>query len=156
MGVLISPPAVSFLDGQKQQFEAVVSGANSSAVTWTIGRQYRSGRVITVNGLYTAPAVAGIHDHSRKQRRQHKSALALVVVPQPEAVTISPANASVTESCNSLPQFRRCPNKAVAWAVTRTIMIPPCIPLRRRSETDVITATSQSDSTKSAYLIQVR
>src|SRR6185369_4436699 len=60
--------------------------------------QYRSGRVITVNGLYTAPAVAGSYTITAVSNADNtKSASALVVVPQPEAVTISPANASVTE-----------------------------------------------------------
>ena len=153
IAVTLSPTAASLQTGQQQQFSATVSGTTNSAVAWSA-----SSGTITANGLYTAPAVAGTYTItaiSNADNTKSASALVVVSVPQQVAVTISPANASVTEAGQL--QFAAAvsglSNKAVTWAVSRgtgTITQTGLYTAPKATETDVITATSQSDNTKSA------
>ncbi len=50
--VAVSPAAITVLQGNQQQFTAMVNGSVSSAVTWTISPPLGT---ITSNGLYSAP-----------------------------------------------------------------------------------------------------
>ena len=151
--VSISPTAAALQTGAQQQFSATVSGTTNTAVTWSA-----SGGIITANGLYTAPAAAGTYTItavSNADNTKSASALVVVSVPQQVVVTISPANTSVTETGQM--QFTAAvsglSNKAVTWAVSRgtgTITQTGLYTAPKAAETDVITATSQSDNTKSA------
>ena len=151
--VSISPTAASLQTGATQQFSALVTGTTNTAVTWSA-----SGGTITANGLYTAPATAATYKItavSGADTTKSASALVVVSVPQAVAVTISPSNASVLEA-NQL-QFTALvsglSNKTVTWAVTRgngSISQSGVFTAPRAAENDVITATSQADSTKSA------
>ena len=108
--------------------------------------------------VHCARGRRNLHDHSRQQQRyepKSASALAVVSAPQPVAVSISPANASVSEG--SPLQFTAAvsgmSNTAVTWAVTRgsgTITQSGLYTAPKAAESDVITATSQGDSTKSS------
>ena len=122
-------------------------------MTWSA-----SAGTIAANGLYTAPGTAGTYTitaMSSADSTKSASALVIVSVPQPVAVTISPANASVGET-NQL-QFTAAvsglSNTAVTWAVTRgsgAITQSGLYTAPRAAENDVIIATSQVDTTKSA------
>jgi hypothetical protein len=52
--VSVSPPSVTMVAGQKQQFTATVSGTKNTAVTWSATEGS-----IDASGLYTAPSVNG-------------------------------------------------------------------------------------------------
>lgn len=94
--VLVSPSTAALVFGATQQFDATVLGTGpyGPSVAWS-----SSGGSITVNGLYTAPAVAGtytvtatsVHDGS-------KSGSATVTVSAPSTITgvaVSPATANL-------------------------------------------------------------
>jgi hypothetical protein len=150
--VSVSPTAASLQTGAQQQFSATVSGTASTGVIWSA-----SAGTIVANGLYTAPGTAGTYTItavSSADTTKSASALVVVSVPQPVAVAISPANASVGET-NQL-QFTAAvsglSNTNVTWAVMRgsgTITQSGLYTAPRAAENDVITATSQADNTKS-------
>jgi hypothetical protein len=150
--VSVLPNAASIQTGATQQFTALVSGTSNTAVTWSV-----SDGTISATGLYTAPGVAGTYTITAvSSADSSKSASALVVVsaPQSVAVTISPANASASEGAQV--QFSAAvsglSNTAVTWAVTRgsgAITQSGLYTAPRAAENDVITATSQVDTTKS-------
>jgi len=50
--ISVSPPSLTMVAGQKQQFTATVSGTANTAVTWSV-----TGGLIDASGLYTAPSV---------------------------------------------------------------------------------------------------
>jgi hypothetical protein len=151
--VSVTPTAASLQTGGQQQFTAAVSGSSNTAVTWSA-----SGGTISASGQYTAPATAGTYTItalSNADTTKSASALVIVSVPQTVAIAVSPANASVREA-NQL-QFTAAvsglSNTAVTWAVTRgsgTISQSGLYTAPRAAESDVITATSQGDNTKSA------
>ena len=153
IAVILSPTAASLQTGAQQQFSATVSGTTNTAVTWLA-----SSGTITANGLYTAPAASGTYTVkavSTADNTKSASALVVVNIPQPVAVTVSPANASVTQTGQL--QFTAAvsglSNQAVSWAVTRgngTITQAGLYTAPKATETDIITATSQGDNTRSA------
>jgi hypothetical protein len=151
--ISVSPTAASLQTGAQQQFSALVSGTSNTAVTWSA-----SSGTIAANGLYTAPGNAGTYTItaiSNSNATKSASALAVVSAPPPVVITISPSSSSVAES-NQL-QFTAAvsglSNTAVTWAVTRgsgTITQSGLYTAPRAPEGDIITATSQGDTTKSA------
>jgi hypothetical protein len=151
--VSVSPTSASLQTGAQQQFLALVSNTSNTAVIWSTSRGS-----IAANGLYTAPAGAGVYTItavSKADTTKSASAVVTVSAPQPVAVTISPANASVGEAKQL--QFTAVvsgvSNKAVTWSVTRgkgTITQSGLYTAPQAAESDVIAATSQADSTKSA------
>lgn len=153
IAVTLSPTAASLQSGQQQQFSAAVTGSTNTSVTWSA-----SSGSVTTNGMYTAPATAGTYTVkavSNADNTKSASALVVVSVPQQVSVTVSPANASVTET--GQVQFTAAvsglTNKAVTWSVARgsgTITQTGLYTAPKASETDLITATSQGDTTKSA------
>ena len=151
--VSVSPTASSLQTGAQQQFSASVSGTSNTAVTWSA-----SSGSIAANGMYTAPASAGTYTITATSNSDStKSGAALVVVstPQPVTVSISPGSASVDEATQV--QFTATvsglSNTAVTWAVTRgtgTITQSGLFTAPKAAESDVITATSQGNTAKSA------
>jgi hypothetical protein len=151
--VSLSPTAASLQTGGQQQFTAVVSGSSDTSVTWSA-----SGGTISASGQYTAPGTAGTYTItalSNADTTKSASALVVVSVSQTAAVIVSPANASVGET--NQVQFKATvsglSNTAVTWTVTRgsgTITQSGLYTAPRAAENDIITATSQADSTKSA------
>jgi len=151
--VSVTPTAASLRTGGQQQFTAAVSGSSNTAVTWSA-----SGGTISASGQYTAPATAGTYTItalSNADTTKSASALVIVSVAQTVAIAVSPANASVGEA--NQVQFTAVvsglSNTAVTWAVTRgsgTISQSGLYTAPRAAESDVITATSQADNTKSA------
>jgi hypothetical protein len=151
--VSVSPTAASLQTGAQQQFSASVSGTSNTAVTWSAS----SGSIAT-NGMYTAPGNAGTYTItaiSNSDLTKSGSALAVVSVPQPVSVSISPGSTSVDEATKV--QFTATvsglSNAAVTWAVTRgtgTITQSGLFTAPLATESDVITATSQGNNAKSA------
>jgi Big-like domain-containing protein len=151
--VSVSPTAASLQTGAQQQFSASVSGTSNAAVTWSA-----SGGSIAASGMYTAPSNAGTYTItaiSNSDSAKSGSALAVVSAPQPVAVSISPGSASVEEA--NQVQFTATvsglSNTAVTWVVTRgtgTITQSGLFTAPQAAESDVITATSQGNTTKSA------
>ena len=115
-------------------------------------------RNVSSNGMYTAPASAGTYTItaiSNSDSTKSGSALAVVSAPQTVSVSISPGSASVDEA--SQVQFTATvsglSNTAVTWAVTRgagTITQSGLFTAPKAAESDVITATSQGNTAKSA------
>lgn len=59
LAVTVSPSSVQVAVGTKQQFHAMITGADDSAVTWSVGGPGCEGSacgVISADGFYTAPA----------------------------------------------------------------------------------------------------
>ena len=152
-GVSVSPTASSLPTGGKQQFSATIAGAPNSGVNWSA-----SGGTITSNGLYTAPSAAGTYTItavSVLDAKKSGSALVVVSAPQQVTISISPANTSMSQA--DRVQFTATvsglPNKTVVWSVTRgtgTITQSGLFTAPSNAEADTVTATSQSDGTKSA------
>ena len=151
--VSVSPTAASLQTGAQQQFSASVSGTSNSAVTWSAS----SGSIAT-SGMYTAPGNAGTYTitaTSNSDSTKSGSALVVVSAPQLVSVSISPGSASVDEATQA--QFTATvsglSNTAVTWAVTRgtgTITQSGLFTAPKSAESDVITATSQGNTAKSA------
>lgn len=151
--VSVSPTAASLQTGSQQQFSALVSGTSNTAVTWSA-----SSGTVSSSGMYTAPASAGTYTItaiSNSDSTKSGSALAVVSAPQTVSVSISPGSASVDEA--SQVQFTATvsgvSNTAVTWAVTRgagTITQSGLFTAPKAAESDVITATSQGNTAKSA------
>jgi len=153
VGISVLPTAISLQTGAKQQFSATVSGTTNTAVIWSA-----SAGTITTNGLYTAPGAAGTYTiRAVSNADATKSASALVVVSAPQSVTVSvsPSNASLAQGgqVQLTATVTGLSNQVVTWAVSRgtgTITQAGLYTAPRAVETDVITATAQADSSKSA------
>jgi hypothetical protein len=153
VSISVLPTAASLQTGAKQQFSATVSGTTNTAVIWSA-----SAGTITATGLYTAPSTAGtytIKAVSNADATKSASVLAVVSVPQPVTVSVSPANTSVAQA--GQVQFAATvtglSNHAVTWTVSRgsgTITQSGLYTAPKAVETDMVTATTQADSTKSA------
>jgi hypothetical protein len=151
--VSVAPTAASLQTGAQQQFSASVSGTTNTAVTWSA-----SSGSITANGMYTAPANAGTYTItavSNSDSTKSGSAIAVIGAPQTVTVSISPGSVSVDGA--DQVQFKATvsglSNTAVTWAVTRgtgTITQLGLFTAPKGAETDVITATSQGNTAKSA------
>jgi hypothetical protein len=151
--VSVSPTAASLQTGAQQQFSASVSGTSNTAVTWSAS----SGSIVA-SGVYTAPSIAGTYTITAVSNSDStKSGSALIVVSPPQLVSVSvaPGSASVDEATQV--QFTATvaglSNTAVTWAVTRgtgTITQSGLFTAPKSAESDVITATSQGNTAKSA------
>jgi hypothetical protein len=134
----------------------MISGTSNTAVTWSA-----SAGTIASNGTYTAPSAAGnytVTAASVADPTKSASAAVSVSVPQAIAVRVSPATVSMPEKWQQ--QFAATvsgsSNTAVTWAVMQgigTITPSGVYTAPQNVETDVVTATSQVDSTKSASAI---
>ncbi len=152
--ISISPSVSNLKTGTTQQFTAVVTGATNTAVTWSA-----SSGTITSSGLYTAPASSGsytITATSQADSSQRASAVVVVsAATQTVAVTISPAKPSVQASgrLQLTATVSGTANTNVTWAVTKgsgVITQSGLYTAPKSAESDTVTATSQSDTTKSA------
>ena len=152
VSISVSPDTASLQTGGQQQFTAYVSGTSNTAVTWSASR----GTV--TSGLYTAPSAAGTYTVTAVSAADPtKSASAAVSVSAPQAisVSISPTTAAMPQKWQQ--QFAATvsgsSNTAVTWAVTQgtgTITQSGLYTAPQAVETDIVVATSQADSTKSA------
>ena len=153
VSISISPTTSSLQTGGQQLFVAMISGTSNTAVTWSA-----SVGTIASNGTYTAPSTAGNYTITALSVADPtKSASAVVSVSAAPAIVlgISPATVSMPEKWQQ--QFAATvsgsSNTAVTWAVTQgtgTIAQSGLYTAPQAVETDVITATSQADGTRSA------
>jgi hypothetical protein len=153
LSISVSPSALSLSTGGQKQFSASVSGSSNTAVSWSA-----SGGTITTGGLYVAPSTAGnyaIQAVSLADPTKSASATVSVSAPQTISVSVSPTAVAMPQQWQQqfAAKVSGSSNSAVVWSVTQgtgTITqsglytAPPAV------ETDVIAATSQADSTKSA------
>jgi len=156
VSISISPTTSSLQGGGQQLFVASISGTTNMAVTWSA-----SAGTIASNGTYTAPSAAGnytVTAISVADPTKSASALVSVSLPQAIAVQISPPTVSMPQKWQQ--QFSATvsgsSNGAVTWSVRQgigTITQSGLYTAPQNVETDVVTATSQVDSTKSASAI---
>ena len=156
VSIAISPTTSSLQGGAQQLFVATISGTSNTTVTWSA-----SAGTIASNGTYTAPSAAGnytVTAVSAADPTKSASAAVSVSVPQAIAVSVSPATVSMPQKWQQ--QFAASvsgsSNTAVTWAVKQgigTITQSGLYTAPQNVETDVVTATSQVDSTKSASAI---
>jgi hypothetical protein len=153
VSISLSPDMASLQTGGQQQFTATISGTSNTAVTWSA-----SGGMITTSGLYTAPTVAGTYTVtavSAANSTMSSSATVSVSAPQTVSITISPTLVAMPEKWQQ--QFSAAvsgsTNTGVTWAIakgTGTISQSGLYTAPQAAETDVVTATSQADNSKSA------
>ena len=156
VSISISPTTSSLQTGAQQLFVAMISGTSNTAVTWSA-----SAGTIASNGTYTAPGAAGNYTVTAVSVADPtKSASAVVSVSLAPAIVVrvSPATVSMPEKWQQ--QFAAtvsgASNTAVTWTVTQgtgTIAQSGLYTAPQAVETDVVTATSQVDGTKSASAI---
>ena len=173
VSVAISPTFATVAVGQHQQFTATVTGAQNTAVAWSlsgIGCVGASCGTLSGSGLYTAPATVPVSPTltvtATSVADPSKFASASVVVTQASsvAVTISPTSAHVPP--NGQQQFTATvtgtSNTGVLWSVygsgcsgptcgfisnSGLYMAPPVAP---NPATVTVQATSVADQTKYA------
>ena len=151
--ISVSPITASLQSGGQQQFTAYLSNTSNTAVTWST-----SGGTITTSGLFTAPTTAGTYTVtavSVADATKTASATVSVSPPQTVAVSISPTAVAMPEKWQQ--QFAAMvsgsSDTAVTWAVTQgtgTITQSGVYTAPQAVETDIVRATSQANSTKSA------
>ena len=153
ISISISPVMASVQSGGQQQFTAYLSNTSNTAVTWLT-----SGGTITTSGLFTAPSTAGTYTVtavSVADGTKTASASVSVSAPQAIAVSISPATVAMPEKWTQhfSAAVSGSSNTAVTWAVIQgmgTITQSGVYTALQAVETDIVKATSQADSTKSA------
>ena len=153
ISISVSPTTASLQTGGQQQFTAYVSGTSNTAVTWSA-----SGGTVTTSGLYAAPSAAGTYTVTAVSAADStKSASATVSVSSPQAISVSISPTTVAIPQNGQQQFAVAvsgsSNTAVTWKVTQgtgTITQSGLFTAPQAVETDIVVATSQADSTKSA------
>ena len=153
VSISVSPGTASLQAGGQQQFTAMISGTSNTAVTWTA-----SGGAITTSGLYTAPTAAGTYTVkavSSANSSTSASATVSVSAAQTVSISISPTSLAMPEKWQQ--QFSAIvsgsASTGVTWTVSKgtgTITQSGLYTAPQAVETDVVTATSQADSTKSA------
>jgi hypothetical protein len=153
ISISVSPMNASLQAGGQQQFAAYVSGTSNTAVTWKA-----SGGMITTTGVYTAPTTAGTYTVtavSAADGTTSASATVGVSAPQNVAIAVSPTTVSMPAKWQQ--QFSAAvsgsTNTGVTWAVsqgTGTITQSGMYTAPSVAETDMVTVTSQADTTKSA------
>jgi hypothetical protein len=153
VSISVSPNTASVSTGGQEQFAANVSGTSNTAVTWSA-----SGGTVSTTGLYVAPGTAGTYTVvavSAADPTKSASATVSVSAPAPISVSVSPNTVAMPQKWQQ--QFTATvsgtSNTTVTWSVKQgsgTITQSGLYTAPQAVETDVITATSQADSTKSA------
>ncbi|MGH9518467.1 MAG: hypothetical protein ACRD2D_02415, partial [Terriglobales bacterium] len=126
VGISISPATATVNGGQSLQFNASVTNATNTAVTWSVngttGGSPTTG-IISGSGVYTAPAsFPGINQvtvTATSQADLNAAASAVVTLTQPVAVSVTPASPSVVLGA-SVPftaSVTGTSNQNVTWAV---------------------------------------
>ena len=153
VAISLSPATASLQTGAQQQFIASVSGTSNTAVTWSA-----SGGTVSTSGLYVAPSTVGTYEVtavSAADPTKSASATVSVFAPPTISIAISPTTVAMPQKWQQqfVVTVSGSSNTAVLWAVkqgTGTITQSGLYTAPQAVETDVITATSQADNTKSA------
>ena len=147
-------PASAILTGGTEQFTATVTGSSNTAVSWSA-----TGGTVSTNGLYTAPASAGTYSvTATSQANNTKSASATVTVTTPPVVAVSISPVSAALLTGATQQFTATvtgsSNTAVTWLATGgTVSASGLYTAPATVGTYTVTATGQSDTTKSASAV---
>ena len=153
--VTASPLAVDLRPGQTQWFAATNSGTDNPGVTWSLSSPTGT---LSPAGLYTAPNLIAIKTTvkvtatSVVDPAKFSAASITLLPPQPLAVTVSPASASLAASRTQ--QFLA--NTGVVWSMNRTAGTLSPVGLYTApnnittQQTVLVTARSIADPTKSA------
>jgi hypothetical protein len=150
--VSISPISATLPSGGVQQFTATVSGSRNEEVSWSA----TSGSVSS-EGLYTAPPTSGrftVTATSQADTMKSASSTVTVTATPVVAVSISPGSASLLTGATQ--QFTATitgtSNAAVTWSTTGgTVSTDGLYTAPAVTGTYTVTATSQADTTKSAF-----
>ena len=174
ISVSVAPQSVAVMLGDTVQFTATVTGANSTAVIWSVngiaGGSAATG-TISVTGLYTAPAtmpaVTSVTITATAASDSQAGASATVQIQSGITVNITPGAASVPPGGNQTftAAVSGGGNSAVSWSIngssgsiatngtltatgldTATYTAPPIPP----SSPVAVVATSVADPSKSA------
>ncbi|WP_285571605.1 right-handed parallel beta-helix repeat-containing protein, partial [Geothrix limicola] len=153
--VTVSPTSASLNTGTQKQFTATVAGTGSysSAVTWTAQRG-----TVTSSGLYTAPATSGSDvvtaTSTADASKSASSSISVAVSASITSVAVSPATLSLNVGAQN--QFIATVagtgsySSTVTWSAQRgTITSSGLYTAPATSGSDVVTATSTADATKS-------
>ncbi len=163
--VSLAPSSACLVTSQKQQFQATVTGATDTSVTWYVDNVkggYGAGGFINSTGLYTAPTTAATHYvQAISNADATTTGVAQVTVRSSAGVSVLPVSASVMTQSTQTFSAVACglSSSNVIWSVdgvtggsssTGTIdgagnYLAPATP-----GTHTVKATSASDSTKSA------
>ena len=155
----ILPNAVTLYANQSQQFS--VPGLCSAGVTWSLSSDAEG--TLTSSGLYTAPTSITEQQTltvtATSQANPGQSASATVMLLPAVSVTVTPASVTLSENQTQLftATVSNTSNPAVTWSIspaglgsidqTGAYSAPPSIATQ---QTVTVTATSQTDPTKSA------
>jgi len=158
-GFIVSPSIVGLYALQSQQLRA--TGVCNAAATWTMPSG--SPGTLTANGIYTAPASITTQQivtvTATSQANSSITATATITLFPPVTVSVTPASSTLTPDQNQ--QFAasvgNSSNQAVIWTINSggvgsidangVYSAPSSITAQ---QTVTITATSQTDPTKSA------
>ena len=124
--VVIAPKTAALSAGGIQQFTATVTGATSTAVSWSVG-EGAAGGAVSLNGLYTAPIAAGTYHvvatSAADSTKSDSATVTVVANTGTVAVNIAPRTAAL--QLNGTLQFSSqvsgTGNTAVTWAVMGSV-----------------------------------
>jgi plastocyanin len=124
VAVTISPGSAAVDACRTLAFQATVSGASSSAVTWSV-QEGSVGGSITQAGVYTAPSVAGTyHVLATSQAAPTSSAtVAVTVAERILGVAVSPGTTTLTPGATA--QFTATVTTTCGTAVASTTVTGP-------------------------------
>lgn len=126
VGITITPTTATVDAGQSLQFNASVTNATNTAVTWSVnGANGGSAALgtISASGVYTAPATfPGLNQvtvTATSQADPNEAASAVVALTQPVGVSVTPASSSLVlgASLTFTASVTGASNPAVTWSV---------------------------------------
>lgn len=96
VAVSISPTSIATNSCQSVTFTATVTGSSNKVVTWSV-QEGSSGGTVSIDGIYTAPPVAGTyHVVANSQADSTKSSVAAITVTDKIlSVTVNPRQANI-------------------------------------------------------------
>lgn len=97
ISVQVSPADLELTAGGQATFQATVSHASNTGVTWSV-KEGAAGGSIDANGLYTAPSAAGTYTivAASKQDAKVKATAKAIVAAKPALASFAPAQAFIS------------------------------------------------------------
>jgi Glycosyl hydrolases family 39/Bacterial Ig-like domain (group 2) len=123
ISVSIAPAAACMVTSQQQQFQATVTGASDTSVSWYVDNVkggYSSGGFINASGLYTAPKTANTHYVQAISNADNTTtAVVQVLVRGSAGVTMLPVSVNVMVLSSQSFGASACglSNSGVTWSV---------------------------------------
>lgn len=153
--VTVLPANVNLQGGDTQQFAAIVTGTDSTAVVWSVDEA--GGGSVTGDGLYTAPAAqsGAFHVRATSVASPMSSGTATATVTAAPMVTVTVSPDTVTLTGGAQQQFTATvmgsTNTAVSWTATGGVISATGLFTAPSTPGPVtVTATPVADPTKSA------